>query len=240
MTNRIEALTHRIIERTGHEQRNQRPACCSWLRNRRNRRHGAYSIPSDAARRNGHDAHCGNSATGNLSFDRKPTRSSARSTSSISETGAWYRTSQRNSLTAAISRPILLYPAQIKRLCRLNRRANIGVMPLLRRLASADFCIAIRGPKVSPIHIWPQVFAADGAVCGSLDGRAMIGRNISTPQPVMHDLRLDADTRRQHRLVSTDCDCFVDCFHNGNSTRVLGQCQHVAFATINNCCSVSA
>lgn len=66
-----------------------------------------------------------------------------------------------------------------------------GLLHGLRRLATARFQIAVGGAQVLPVDVWTQLFAADGATCGSLDGRAALGRHPLFPCfPLTdHDLR---------------------------------------------------
>jgi len=47
-----------------------------------------------------------------------------------------------------------------------------------RRVAGADFYIAIRGAQIGPIDIGPQVFAADLPASGALNGWASLGGDL--------------------------------------------------------------
>ena len=76
---------------------------------------------------------------------------------------------------------------------------------------------AVGGAKVGPINVGAQVFAADSAGCGALDGRAVFCRDASVPAyPLAH---------HAGRHVANPCDCYLPAkdfcrffhwvFHNG-------------------------
>lgn len=47
--------------------------------------------------------------------------------------------------------------------------------------------------QVSPVGIWAQFFAADGAAGRALNSWAILGWNVATAEPVVNNLRHNAD-----------------------------------------------
>lgn len=84
--------------------------------------------------------------------------------------------------------------------------------------------------QVGPIDVGAQVFAADGAIGGALDGWALVRRNVSPGKPVMNNLRHHAEQFCQTTLPADLRDCFNKSFHATENKHVGNLCQHVVFA----------
>lgn len=107
-----------------------------------------------------------------------------------------------------------------------------------RRTASADFFqAAIGGAQAGPIDIGTEVFAADGATCCALDGRAIIGRDVATPQPVINGLLCNLKFAGQCGLPTEVIDSSDECVHSSIKQHMGIVCQHMVFDGINNCCN---
>ena len=92
--------------------------------------------------------------------------------------------------------------------------------------------------QVGPIDIWAQVFAADGAIGGALDGWAMVGRDVSARQPVIDNLRNNANGSRQNALAAETIYGLSECFHGDHHKHVGIARQQVVFDLVNNCFKV--
>lgn len=72
---------------------------------------------------------------------------------------------------------------------------------------------AVGRADVGPLDIGAQVFAADGAIGGPLDGGTIVGRNVSAAVPVADNLRRNAQRSRQCGLASGDLKGFSQGIH---------------------------
>jgi hypothetical protein len=90
-----------------------------------------------------------------------------------------------------------------------------------RRLASADLLT-----NQVPRHIGAQIFTSDLPSGGRLNRWAMIGRHVAAPQPVMDNLRRNADAHGQKGLVAAVRDGSFDWFHAASISHLCSSVKH--------------
>ena len=78
---------------------------------------------------------------------------------------------------------------------------------LLATLSGLVVCWAIGGANDGPRHIGAQVLAAHGAMGGGLNGWAVFGWYVATPNPVMYRLGRHADGRGKRHLRAEYAFC---------------------------------
>ena len=88
--------------------------------------------------------------------------------------------------------------------------------------------------QVGPVNVGAQVFAADGSLCGALNSWAMVGRDVSTRQPVIDNLRNNANGSRQNALAAETIYGLSECFHGDHHKHVGIARQQAVFDLVNN------
>lgn len=101
-------------------------------------------------------------------------------------------------------------------------------------LRGGNLCAWSARPQVAPIDIWAKFLACDLALCGTLDGWAIVGRDVASAAPVIDHLRRDLYGLGERRLRPEDRFCCFKCLHAAHNKQVGTPCQQVGrlFSTI--------